>query len=65
VEVRPNGSGAYSIFCDCDGREKLAELRADKLVIMDRRHGKKHIAVLPLAELKKLSETLTTPPVNV
>ncbi len=45
---------SHSIFCDCCGREKLAEVRGDKLIIMDRRHGKKHIAVLAVTDLQKL-----------
>lgn len=31
------------IYCDCCGTEKLAEIVEGKLVIMDRRHGKRHI----------------------
>lgn len=65
MEARDNGKGGYSLYCDCCGREKLGELRAGKLVIMDRRHGKKHIAVLPLAELEKLASNLTTSAGNV
>lgn len=65
MEVRPSGNGGLSIFCDCDGMEKLAELRGDKLIIMDRRHGKKHIAVMPLPELEKLSKGLTSSVVRV
>lgn len=39
------------IKCDCCGTETLAQVRGNKLVIMDKRHGKKHIAVLSLDEL--------------
>jgi len=47
--------GVYSIYCDCCGREKLAEIRDNKLVIMDRRHGKRHITVINIRELNELS----------
>ena len=47
-----NREEVREVFCDCCGREKLAEIRGDKLVIMDRRHGKKHIAVIALSELQ-------------
>ena len=48
-----------SIYCDDCGREKLAEIRNGKLIIMDRRHGKRHIAVLPAPDvfLSKLDKT--------
>lgn len=41
------GPRRKAIYCDDCGREKLAEIRNGKLIIMDRRHGKRHIAVLP------------------
>ncbi len=46
------GEDRREIFCDCCGREKLGEIRDGKLVIMDRRHGRKHIAVIALNELQ-------------
>lgn len=42
-----SGPRSKAIYCDDCGREKLAEIRNGKLIIMDRRHGKRHIAVLP------------------
>ena len=39
------------IYCDDCGREKLAEVRDGKLVIADRRHGQRHVAVIPLTHL--------------
>ncbi len=39
------------IKCDCCGSETMAEIRDDKIIIMDRRHGKKHIAVLSLRDI--------------
>ena len=35
-----------SIYCDDCGREKMAEIRDGKLVIVDRRHGRQHVAVV-------------------
>ena len=45
-----------AIYCDDCGREKMAELRDGKLVIADRRHGRRHVAALPLSGLKRLAE---------
>ncbi len=39
------------IKCDCCGTETLAEVKGDKLIIIDRRHGKKHVVVLTLVEI--------------
>ena len=50
------------IFCDCCGREKLGEIRGDRLVIMDRRHGKKHIAVIALSDLQAVKKESAVPP---
>lgn len=46
----------HEIFCDCCGREKLGEIRDGKLILMDRRHGKKHIAVISIDELSKYAK---------
>lgn len=40
-----------SISCDCCGTEKMAQIVGDKLVIKDRRHGNKHMVVIPIREL--------------
>ena len=37
-----------AVYCDDCGREKMAEVRDGKVVIVDRRHGKRHVAVIPL-----------------
>ena len=37
-----------SVYCDDCGREKMAEVRDGKVVIVDRRHGRRHVAVIPL-----------------
>ena len=47
---------ATAIYCDDCGKEKMAELRDGKLVIIDRRHGRRHVAALPLSALKRLAE---------
>jgi len=39
------------IYCDCCGSEKLAQVVGDSLVIKDRRHGEKHVAVIKVADL--------------
>jgi hypothetical protein len=55
--VTDNGKGAFmaingdSIYCDCCGTEKLAEIVGANLVIKDRRHGEKHLAVVPIQSL--------------
>jgi len=58
-----NGS-RYKIKCDCCGTETLAEVRNDKIVIMDRRHGRRHIAVLKLSDLMEIMQMLSEAPVN-
>ncbi len=42
------------IKCDCCGTETLAEVKGDKLIIIDRRHGRKHVVVLTVAEILSL-----------
>jgi len=39
------------IYCDCCGTEKLAQVVGDNLVIKDRRHGEKHVAIIPIQSL--------------
>jgi hypothetical protein len=39
------------VYCDCCGSEKLAQVVGDNLVIKDRRHGEKHVAVIPISSL--------------
>lgn len=36
------------IKCDCCGTQKLAEFVGDSLVIKDRRHGERHVAIIPV-----------------
>lgn len=45
------------IYCDCCGTEKLAQVVGDNLVIKDRRHGAKHVAVIPIVELLDILKT--------
>ncbi len=35
----------HSIYCDDCGREKMAEVRDGKIVIVDRRHGRRHVTI--------------------
>lgn len=44
------------IYCDCCGTEKLAQVVGDNLVIKDRRHGQKHVAVVPISVLLDILE---------
>ncbi len=44
------------IKCDCCGNETLAEIKGDKLVIMDKRHGRRHIVVLTFNEILNIME---------
>ena len=53
-----NNHHCHKIKCDCCGSETLAEIRDNKLVIMDRRHGRRHIAVLKLEEIAEIMKTL-------
>lgn len=52
-----------SVYCDCCGTEKLAEIVGENLVIKDRRHGEKHLVVIKLSELldilKKKSDNVS------
>lgn len=40
-----------TVYCDCCGTEKLAQVRGDTLVIKDRRHGQTHVAVIKIQDL--------------
>lgn len=44
------------IYCDCCGTEKLAQVVGDNLVIKDRRHGERHVAVVPISVLLDILE---------
>jgi hypothetical protein len=52
IESQQRLDNASPIYCDCCGQEKLGEVRDDKLVLMDRRHGKMHMAVVILDNLR-------------
>ena len=41
------------IYCDDCGQEKMAEIRDGKLVIVDRRHGRQHIAIVDVTRKDK------------
>jgi hypothetical protein len=42
---------SQKIKCDCCGNETLAEIRDDKIIIIDKRHGRRHIAILKISDL--------------
>jgi len=44
------------IYCDCCGSEKLAQVVGDSLVIKDRRHGQKHVAIIKVQALLDIIE---------
>ena len=44
------------VTCDCCRKEVLAEIRENKLVIFDKRHGRRHLVVLTLEEIKAMME---------
>ena len=50
------GNG-HSIYCDCCGTEKLAEVVGDNLIIKDRRHGERHVAVIGIDRLLDILKT--------
>ena len=39
------------IFCDDCGQEKMAEVRDGKIVIVDRRHGRQHVAIVDVIKI--------------
>jgi hypothetical protein len=40
-----------NVRCDCCGTELMARIVGKTLVIRDRRHGVRHVAVIPLNDL--------------
>ena len=46
----------HKVKCDCCGTETMAEIRDDKIIIIDRRHGRRHIAVLRITELQEVMQ---------
>ena len=39
------------IFCDDCGQEKMAEIRDGNIVIVDRRHGRQHVAIVDVIKI--------------
>lgn len=52
--TRNAGGGGWLVKCDGCGRETLAEVFPDRVVVYDKRHGQKHIAVITRCELLKI-----------
>ncbi|MCK5213027.1 MAG: hypothetical protein KAQ74_03810 [Dehalococcoidia bacterium] len=46
--------GGWLVKCDGCGNEILAELFPDKLVVIDKRHGQKHVAVISRCEILQI-----------
>ncbi len=59
VFVNVSKHDGRKIKCDCCGTETLAEIRDDKLIIMDKRHGRRHIAVLKLSEVLEIMQKVS------
>lgn len=51
------------VKCDCCGNETLAEIRDDKIVIIDKRHGRRHIAILKITDLIEIMQKASADPV--
>jgi len=50
----PNVRGGLKVMCSCCGQHQVAEIRDRQLIIMDRSHGKRHMAILSAADLLPL-----------
>ena len=50
------------IFCDDCGQEKMAELRDGKIVIVDRRHGRQHVAIVDVIKIGNRLRSASTRP---
>jgi hypothetical protein len=46
--------GGWLVTCDGCGKEILAHVFEDRLIVTDRRHGTKHIAVIPRCDLLRI-----------
>jgi len=46
--------GGWLVKCDGCGKETLAEVFPDRLVVFDKRHGMRHVAVVPRCELLRV-----------
>ncbi len=60
VEPENGNHLCHTIKCDCCGKETLAQVKGGKLVIIDRRHGRKHVAVMTLTEILQLMSGMET-----
>ena len=54
--------GGWYVRCDGCGREILAQVFEDRLVVTDKRHGCRHVAVIPRCELLKIMGACTQTP---
>ena len=54
---------SQKIKCDCCGNETLAEIRDDKIVIIDKRHGRRHIAILKISDLISILQKTPVDPI--
>jgi hypothetical protein len=54
IERSAHPDGGWLVKCDGCGHEVLAEIFPDRLVVYDKRHGVRHIAVVPKCELLRV-----------
>jgi len=47
-------TGGWLVKCDGCGKETLAEVFPDKVVVYDRRHGQRHVAVISKCEILRI-----------
>lgn len=56
--------GGWLVTCDGCGKEILAQVFEDRIVVMDKRHGGRHIAVIPRCELLRIMGSCVQAPDN-
>ena len=56
--------GGWFLVCDGCGKEILAQVFDDRIVVTDRRHGSKHIAVIHRCDLLNIMGACVNPSNN-
>ena len=51
MNTKGTPENSEQIFCDDCGQEKMAEILDGKLVIVDRRHGRRHVAIVDVIKI--------------
>ena len=60
LNTRDTSEIKEQIFCDDCGQEKMAEIRDGKLVIVDRRHGRQHVAIIDVIKIGNRMRSAST-----